>query len=181
MSNKTSDENVGNKIKQQTENTIKYYKNIDNIEEVPIDILRAMYKDILSDYTRQKQMNEEHQKENGEMRQAINTVEKEKADWIRAYQEEKDSQFELLKRIQELEEENKKCRVGFNQQVEILNNTIKELNNSISKQVIRNKVEKIIRETTPTPIFKPRNEWQVWDYERLYKTQPLFELLEGEK
>lgn len=85
------------------------------------------------------------------------------------------------KRIQELEEENKKCRVGFNQQVEILNNTIKELNNSISKQVIRNKVEKIIRETTPTPIFKPRNEWQVWDYERLYKTQPLFELLEGEK
>ena len=75
MNNKTSDENVGNKIKQQTENTIKYYKNIDNIEEVPIDILRAMYKDILSDYTRQKQINEEHQKINGELREQVKELE----------------------------------------------------------------------------------------------------------
>lgn len=77
MSNKTSDKNVGNKIKQQTENTIKYYKNIDNIEEVPIDILRAMYKDILSDYTRQKQINEEHQKLNGELREKVKELEEE--------------------------------------------------------------------------------------------------------
>ena len=40
------------------------------------------------------------------------------------------------KRIKELEDENKKFKVGFNQQVEILNNTIKELNNSIPKQVV---------------------------------------------
>lgn len=97
MSNKTSDKNVGNKIKQQTENTIKYYKNIDNIEEVPIDILRAMYKDILSDYTRQKQINEEHKKQNAELMKAINTLEKEKGDWIKAYQEEKDKQFDILR------------------------------------------------------------------------------------
>lgn len=135
MSNKTSDENVGNKIKQQTENTIKYYKNIDNIEEVPIDILRAMYKDILSDYTRQKQMNEEHQKENGELRQAINTVEKEKADWIRAYQEEKDSQFELLKRIQELEEELEKA----NKQLDL--DYVDE--NFIPKQVVIDKLDEL--------------------------------------
>ena len=77
MSNKTSDKNVGNKIKQQTENTIKYYKNIDNIEEVPIDILRAMYKDILSDYTRQKQINEEHKKINGELREKVKELEEE--------------------------------------------------------------------------------------------------------
>ena len=34
-------------VKKQTENTIEYYKNLDNIEQVPIDILRAMYKDLL--------------------------------------------------------------------------------------------------------------------------------------
>ena len=77
MTNKTSDKNVGNKIKQQTENTIKYYKNIDNIEEVPIDILRAMYKDILSDYTRQKQINEEHKRINGELRERVKELEEE--------------------------------------------------------------------------------------------------------
>ena len=34
---------------RQTKNTIEYYKNLDNIEEVPIDILRAMYKDLLEE------------------------------------------------------------------------------------------------------------------------------------
>lgn len=55
---------------------------------------------------RQKQINEEHQKINGELREKVKELEKEKGDWIKAYQEEKDSQFELLKRIKELEEEN---------------------------------------------------------------------------
>lgn len=36
-------------------------------------------------------------KENEELKNAINVVNKEKADWIRAYQEEKDKQFKLLK------------------------------------------------------------------------------------
>ena len=152
MSNKTSDKNVGNKIKQQTENTIKYYKNIDNIEEVPIDILRAMYKDILSDYTRQKQINEEHQKINGELRQSINTVEKEKADWIKAYQEEKDSQFELLKRIQELEEEiamlkkasNIAKEVNIEDVTYVINKSCKEfMSNYIPKQAVIEALEDI--------------------------------------
>ncbi len=34
-------------VERQTKNTIEYYKNLDNIEEAPIDILRAMYKDLL--------------------------------------------------------------------------------------------------------------------------------------
>lgn len=85
MSNKISDKNVGNKIKQQTENTIKYYKNIDNIEEVPIDILRAMYKDILSDYTRQKQINEEHRKLNGKLREKVKELENENISKQKAY------------------------------------------------------------------------------------------------
>lgn len=72
------------------------------IEEIALRISEEMYN--------QQQINEEHQKLNGELRQAINTVEKEKSDWIKAYQEEKDSQFELLKRIKELEEETTKLK-----------------------------------------------------------------------
>lgn len=49
-----SDKNVANKIKRQVENTINYYKNIDNIEEIPIDILRAMYQDILEERKQDK-------------------------------------------------------------------------------------------------------------------------------
>ena len=36
-------------------------------------------------------------KENEELKNAVNIVNKEKSDWIRAYQEEKDKQFELLR------------------------------------------------------------------------------------
>ena len=34
-------------VERQTKNTIEYYKNLDNLEGVPIDILRIMYKDLL--------------------------------------------------------------------------------------------------------------------------------------
>ena len=56
-----------------------------------------------------------------------------------------------------------------------------KLNNSIPKQVVIDKIEEIIRETTPTPVFKPKSMWNNIDYERLYKTQPLLELIEGER
>lgn len=36
------------------------------------------------------------QKENEEYKKAVNVVNKEKEDWIRAYQEEKDKQFDLI-------------------------------------------------------------------------------------
>lgn len=67
---------------------------------------------ILSDYKRVLKENEEllevkvsasaHnrilelEKENEEYKKAVNVVNKEKADWIRAYQEEKDKQFNLI-------------------------------------------------------------------------------------
>lgn len=41
-------------------------------------------------------------KENDELKEAINVVNKEKADWIRAYQEEKDKQFDLLRKNEKL-------------------------------------------------------------------------------
>ena len=34
-------------VERQTKNTVEYYKNLDNLEEVPIDILRLMYIDLL--------------------------------------------------------------------------------------------------------------------------------------
>ena len=77
------------------------------------------------------------------------------------------------KRIQELEEELEKAT----RQLDL--DYVEE--NFIPKQVIKDKIEKIIRETTPTPVFKPKSMWDDTDYERLYKTQPLLELLEGEK
>lgn len=229
------------------------------IEEIALRISEEMYN--------QQQINEEHQKLNGELRQAINTVEKEKSDWIKAYQEEKDSQFELLKRIKELEEETTKLKaqhiftrnkatdeekaelydvidktlgtfleqekpiwqqemttdkMNLEEALNIVNEMYQDrykiiqendtiyvdklkdvkftnlefasvillrgiqslqskLNNSIPKQVVIDKIEEIIRETAPTPVFKPKSMWNNIDYERLYKTQPLQELLEGEK
>ena len=47
------------KAKRQTENTINYYKNIEKIEEVPIDILRAMYKDVIAELKQDKKRIEE--------------------------------------------------------------------------------------------------------------------------
>lgn len=104
------------------------------------------------------------EKENEEVKRAINVVEKEKKQWI-----EENNQKD--KRIKELEEELEKA----NRQLDL--DYVEE--NFIPKQVIKDKIEKIIRETTPTPVFKPKSMWDDTDYERLYKTQPLLELLEG--
>lgn len=52
------------KVKRQTENTINYYKNIEKIEEIPIDILRAMYKDMLAELEQDKKRIRELEEEN---------------------------------------------------------------------------------------------------------------------
>lgn len=78
MSNKeTSDKDVvkiKEKVKRQTENAIKYYKNLENIEEVPIDILRAMYKDILAEREQDKKRIQELEEENHIQRHQIMEV-----------------------------------------------------------------------------------------------------------
>lgn len=134
MSNKTSDKNVA-----IIENDVNELKSIMNLrtesgfaysQKNTLSLQKAI-KNVLADYTRQKEMNEEHQKINGELRQAINTVEKEKADWIKAYQEEKDSQFELLKRIKELEEERNHWHGCF----------IVAMENSIAKEKVINVIQ----------------------------------------
>ena len=111
MSNKTSDKNVGSieediKILENLKSYLNLlvYEGKDKIiyndllwDEKTVDCINAI-EHLINNYTRQKQINEEHKKVNGELRQAINTVEKEKGEWIEECQQ-KD------KRIQELEEE----------------------------------------------------------------------------
>ena len=69
-----------------------YFVNYDwtTIHRNSMANLEDSIEDILSDYKRVL-------KENEELKNAINVVNKEKADWIRAYQEEKDKQIKLLK------------------------------------------------------------------------------------
>lgn len=51
-------------IQRQTKNTINYYKDLEKIEEIPIDILRAMYKDVLAERKQDKQRIKELEEEN---------------------------------------------------------------------------------------------------------------------
>lgn len=67
MNNKTSDKNVAN-----IEELIKEYKtynDLDGIQDLQ-PYIRAL-QNILADYTRQKQINEEHQRINGELREKV--------------------------------------------------------------------------------------------------------------
>lgn len=53
---------------------------------------------IIQEYTRQKQINEEHKKENVKLMKALNVVEKEKGEWI-------EDCNDLKKKVKELEEQ----------------------------------------------------------------------------
>lgn len=109
MSNKTSDKNVAN-----IEDDVKILKELlRKMRDKRIIQVRETWNDdcgyiealenILLNYTRQKQINEEHQKLNGELKKAINTAEKEKGEWIEECQQKDE-------RIKALEEENKKLK-----------------------------------------------------------------------
>lgn len=206
--------------------------SIDNIDKEALE-------NLLSDYTRQKQINEEHQRINGELREKVkeleeenknlkaqhiftrnnNATDKEKAELYDVIDKTIDTfleqekpiwQQEMIKDKMSLEEALSIVDEMYQNKYKIIekNNTIYvdklndikftslefasvrllrevqslqyKLENSISKQVVKDKIEEIIRETTPTPVFKPKSMWNNIDYERLYKTQPLLELLEGE-
>ena len=76
MSNKTSDNNVA------TEEDIKVLKNIEKLRRIEFkhcvtDREERAIANILSDYTRQKQINEEHKKLNDELREREKELEEE--------------------------------------------------------------------------------------------------------
>ena len=64
--------NIEEDIQRQTKNTINYYKDLEKIEEIPIDILRAMYKDVLAERKQDKARIQELEEENATLRKANN-------------------------------------------------------------------------------------------------------------
>lgn len=79
MSNKTSD-NVANVTKSDIDilNALIYVyeARLPNYNELMDSEVKSL-KNILADYTRQKQINEEHQKINGELREKVKELEEE--------------------------------------------------------------------------------------------------------
>ena len=71
MSNKTSDKNVA--IIEELIQEYKTYNDLDGIQDLSIYV--NALENILADYTRQKQINGEHQKINGELREKVKELE----------------------------------------------------------------------------------------------------------
>ena len=128
MSNKTSDENVANieRLNNFANMTFLYGNrvnlNVSGLKEIQNDI-----KNILSDYTRQKQINEEHQKINGELREKVKELEKN----IEKISESSSNNEELIKKINSGETFTVK-QLGF----------IKK--NFIPKQKVKDKIEEFM-------------------------------------
>ena len=70
VSNKTSDKNVGS-----IEEDIRILQEKDCMWHYPETRIEEAIENIIADYTRQKEMNEEHQKINGELRERIQELE----------------------------------------------------------------------------------------------------------
>lgn len=135
MSNKGSDKNVGSmeddiKI---LENMIEEYENC-SVPEIDMQVnitFRERQADaiqnILSNYRRQKEMNEEHQKINGKLRERVKELEEEKA---------------MLKKASNIAKE-----VNIEDITEIMNKSYEEfMSDYISKQVVIDKMEELNKE-----------------------------------
>lgn len=70
--NKTSDKNVGS-----IEEDIRILQEKDCMWHYPETRIEEAIENIIADYTRQKQINEEHQKINGDLREKVKKIEKE--------------------------------------------------------------------------------------------------------
>ena len=162
MGNKGSDKNVGSmeddiKI---LENMIEEYENC-SVPEIDMQVnitFRERQADaiqnILSNYRRQKEMKEEHQKINGKLRERVKELEEEKA---------------MLKKASNIAKE-----VNIEDITEIMNKSYEEfMSDYISKQVVIDKMEELNKEIKSCDeveaIFKIKQQ------------QVLQELLEGER
>lgn len=181
MSNKTSDKNVGGieddiKILENLKSYLNLliYEGNDKIiyndllwDEKTVDCIYAM-ENLINDYTRQKQINEEHQKINGELKKAINTAEKEKGEWIEECQQKDE-------RIKALEEERDHWHGCF----------IVAMENSIAKEKVINVIQEYKYKIERYDEYRIQGkETDVEYYENIANTiivQVLQELLEGEK
>ena len=190
MSNKTSDKNVGS-IEEDIrilENLKSYlnllvYEGKDKIiyndllwDEKTVDCINAI-EHLINNYTRQKQINEEHKRINGELRERVKELERNsncESVYAIKFATMQQQINEKDKRIQELEEENAMLKktnniaknVNIEDITEVMNKSYEEfMSNYINKQVL---IELIENETIDISGFE------------CIALEDLQELLEGE-
>ena len=102
----------------------KNVANIENVKEYKINLSQKQSVELLKDTLNKFEIR-------GEQLYLLKIAIKN----ILAEREQKD------KRIQELEEEKQRYKIAFNQQVEVLKDTVKKLNDSIPTQKVIDKIE----------------------------------------
>ena len=158
MSNKTSDEDVENikdvkeyKINLSQKQSVELLKDTLNKFEIrgeQLYLLKIAIKNILAELEQMikerekytiRLIDEEYRKviENAQMDTSNDRAIAIKFATMQQQINEKD------KRIQELEKEKQRYKIAFNQQVEVLKDTVKKLNDSIPKQVVIESLEDI--------------------------------------
>lgn len=182
MSNKTSDKNVANVTKNDIDilNALIYVyeARLPNYNEL-MDSEVSAIKNILSDYTRQKQINEEHKKINGELRERIKELEEKNEHLSNTSDYETislecvhlEEQLEIANsRIQELEEERNHWHGCF----------IVAMENSIAKEKVKDVLKNNRNEIFSTT-YLSREQFRPYEMqiERINKIEQ--ELLEGGK
>ena len=144
-----SDKNVGS-----IEEDIRILQKKDCMWHYPETRIEEAIENIIADYTRQKEMNEEHQKINGKLRERVKELEEEKA---------------MLKKASNIAKE-----VNIEDVTDVINESCKEfMSNYIPKQVIIDKIKENIE------ILNKTNDGNL--RERLYLENGIMkELLGGE-
>lgn len=167
VSNKTSDKNVAN-----IEDDVDELKSIMNLrtdsgfaysQKNTLSLQKAI-KNVIADYTRQKQINEEHQKINGELREKVKELEK----------ESKILEFQN-KQIENYAEELKKYNKTVSDRI------VEYKKNSIPKQVVKDKIEELMIQGNYKTFYNPNGRTHFLKEESDCKIEVLQELLEGEK
>lgn len=157
--NKTSDKNVGS-----IEEDIRILQEKDCMWHYPETRIEEAIENIIADYTRQKEMNEEHQRINGELREKVKELEK----------ESKILEFQN-KQIENYAEELKKYNKTVSDRI------VEYKKNSIPKQVVKDKIEELMIQGNYKTFYNPNGRTHFLKEESDCKIEVLQELLEGEK
>ena len=116
MSNKTSDKNIANVTKNDIDilNALIYVyeARLPNYNEL-MDSEVSAIKNILSDYTMQKQINEEHKKINGELMEQVKELDTKNNELLKDLYNAHCIISDLSNKVKELEEENKENKKKY--------------------------------------------------------------------
>lgn len=138
MSNKTSDNVANIERLNNFANMTFLYGNRVNLNVSGLKELQKSIKNILSDYTRQKQINEEHRKLNGELRERVKELDTENNKLLKELYNAHCIISDLSNKVKELEQEIEK----INKQLDL--DYVEE--NYIPKQAVIDKIGKLKNE-----------------------------------